>query len=270
MRRIVVATDMSERSDRAIARALRLSSDLNAECVAISIVDDSLPEDTAAATKASAETDLRSMLDDRGAADVTIDIRFGDVVPGILGLAAEHEADLLIMGLHRRRDVLDNLRQTTMERVVAMSSRPVLLVRDPADSPYRSVLVAVAFSRACARAVSAANRIAPGAEVAAFHALHVPFVQLAGGERSSMAQAAVGETEELAAAWTRQYGVLGAPPEVVPGGFREVLERQIASARPQLLAIGAHTRSGIGLHALGSSTAALMRDPPTDLLVALG
>ena len=64
MRKIIVATDRSERSDRAIARALRLSSELNAECVCISIVDDSLPQALAAEMKASAESGLRSMLNE--------------------------------------------------------------------------------------------------------------------------------------------------------------------------------------------------------------
>lgn len=270
MRKIVVATDLSDRSDRAIARALRLSSELNAECVCISIVDDSLSQALAAEMKARAESSLRSMLNDGGAVDVPIDVRLGDVVPGILGLAVEHDADILVMGLHRRRNFMDSVRETTMERVVAMSSRPVLLVREPAVRAYEKVLVAVAFSRACARAVSAANRIAPGAEVSSFHALYIPFMEMTGGDRSPMARVALADTEKLAADWTRQYGLLGTPPEVSIGDFRAVLDRRIATVHPQLLAIGAHTRSGIGLHGLGSSTAALMRDPPADLLVALG
>ena len=40
MKRIVVATDMSERSDRAIERALKLASDINARCTVVSIVDE--------------------------------------------------------------------------------------------------------------------------------------------------------------------------------------------------------------------------------------
>ena len=86
--------------------------------------------------------------------------------------------------------------------------------REPAVRAYEKVLVAVAFSRACARAVSAANRIAPGAELSSFHALYIPFMEMTGGDRSPMARVALADTEKLAADWTRQYGLLGTPPEV--------------------------------------------------------
>ena len=270
MRKIVVATDLSERSDRAVERALRLSSELNSECIVISIIDDALPESLGVELGTRTETRLRTMLDAHGGTNALLDVRRGDVVPGVLGLAEDYDADLLVLGLHRRRDFLDAFRETTMERIVALSARPVLLVRDPVDRPYEKVLVAIDFSRACAEAVSAANRIAPGAEVASIHAYHVPFFGLTGGADTEMARAVRRETEELAAAWQKNHGVLGNVPEVVAGSFREVLERKLKSYRPQVLAIGAHTRSGIGLHKLGSSTASLMRDPPADLLVAMG
>ncbi len=267
MKRIAVATDLSERSDRAVERALSLCAQLNAECTVISIVDESLPHDIASDTRASIETKLRAILDARKAPDAQIDVRIGDVVPGVLGIATEANADLLVLGIHRRREFMDAFRQTTMERIVALSTLPVLLAHDPVTGPYTQVLAAVNFSPACAAAVSHAARIAAGADIAKVHALHVPFAGLTGGTASTMEKAVRREAEELAEQWRTHYGVPGEGAEIVTGSFHMVLDRSLRKYAPDLLALGAHTRTGPGFHRLGGLAAELMRDPPVDLLV---
>ena len=271
MKRIAVATDLSVRSDRAIERALALAHDLNAELTVISIVDDSMPADLAETVAASTRDKLRKVLDQHKGASADIDVRVGDIVPGILGIAAETDADLLVLGLHRRRDFMDALRQTTMERIVALSRIPVLLVQGAVTGPYEKVLVAVTLSRACASAVSSAGRIVPGAEIRAVHALHIPYAGLTGATPAStaaMEKAMRREAGELAEAWQRDFGLTGVEPEIITGSVHQVLDAELKSFAPQLLSIGAHTRSGLGLHRLGAFTAELIRQPPVDLLVA--
>lgn len=270
MKQIVIATDLSQRSDRALERGLALAAGLNAECTVVSIVDESLPDDLAGTLRASKEARLRQVLDTRKGTMARVDVRIGDVVPGILGIAAELDTDLLVLGLHRPREFMDALRQTTMERIVALSQYPVLLVRDPYVGPYERVLVAVNFSRACAAAVSASARIAPGAEIARLHALHIPFSGLTGGTNSSFAKAVRREALELAEVWKTDYALTGDTPEIVTGSVHQILDRKLQSFAPDLLAVGAHTRSGPGLHRLGSFTAELIRNPPVDLLIARG
>ncbi|NNL47257.1 MAG: universal stress protein, partial [Acidimicrobiia bacterium] len=130
MKQIVIATDLSERSDRALERGLELASALNAECTVVSVVDESLPADIANDVRRSKEVRLRDYLDAHKGGSASVDVRIGDVVPGILGMAADLDADLLVLGLHRQREFMDAFRQTTMERIVALSRHPVLLVRD--------------------------------------------------------------------------------------------------------------------------------------------
>lgn len=273
MKQIVVATDLSERSDRALERALSLAKELNAEITVASIVDDSLPAEMSASMATSAEVRLRKILDAHKGSLARVDVRVGDVAPGILGIAAECDADLLVLGLHRRRGFMDALRQTTMERIVALSRMPVLLVRDQVTGPYERVLVAVNFSRACAAAIATAGRIAPGAEISSVHAMHVPFAGLTGAtpaSASAMEKAVRRETTDLAEAWKKDCAVPGKLPEIVTGSVHQVLESRLATFAPQLLSIGAHTRTGPGLHRLGSFAAELIRQPPVDLLVARG
>ncbi|MBT8425300.1 MAG: universal stress protein [Silicimonas sp.] len=270
MKQIVIATDLSERSDRALERGLELASALNAECTVVSVVDESLPADIANDVRRSKEARLRDYLDAHKGGSASVDVRIGDVVPGILGMAADLDADLLVLGLHRQREFMDAFRQTTMERIVALSRHPVLLVRDAVTGPYERVLVAVNFSKACAAAVSAAGRIAPGAEMVRLHALHVPFAGLTGGKNSSMAKAVRREAESMASVWKSDHGLGDEGLEIVTGSVHEVLDRKLGSFSPQLLAIGAHNRSGPGFHRIGSFAAELIRHPPVDLLVARG
>lgn len=267
MKRIVVATDMSERSDRAIERGVKLSHELNAECSVICIVDDALPEEIASEIRSRKETRLRATLDAHGGETAEIEVRIGDVVPSVLGYEDEKDADLLILGLHRKRAFMDTVRETTMERIVAMSRRPVLLVRSPVITPFSRVLVPVSFSRACAAAIATAGRVAPGAEFSTYHALHVPFAGLTGGELSDLAKAVRRETQEMSDSWQENHRMASAPPEIIAGGVRQVLDRMMANFKPDLLAIGAHTRSGIGMHRIGAFAAELIREPPVDLLV---
>ena len=268
MKQIVVATDLSERSDRAVERALMLAGQHDAACTVVSIVDDALPSELASEVKAGAERQLRAFLDAHDGGSAEIDVQVGDIVAGVLGMAHERDADLLVLGLHRRREFMDAIRETTMERIVALSQQPVLLVHDPANAPYSSVLVAVGFSDACAAAAAAARRLAPDATQSVFHALHVPFAGLTGGRGSDMEKAVRREAEGLARAWQSRHSVPDDMPEIITGSVYQILDQKLRAEKPDLLAIGAHTRSGLGFHRLGAFASGLIRTPPTDLLVA--
>jgi nucleotide-binding universal stress UspA family protein len=268
MKHIVVATDMSERSDRAIARALRLARETGGKCTVTSVVEDALPEDLATQLCESTHARLRAMLDAQDAPEADIRVLVGDIVPAVLSVALECEADLLVLGLHRQRAWMDAVRQTTMERILTLAPRPVLLVRDAAAGQYERALAAVNFSPACATAVKTARRIAPDATLVGMHALHIPFSGLTGGTDSPMANAVRREAAEQAEEWRGRYNLPIDMPEIVTGSFDEVLQRRLRDLQPQFLAIGAHTRSTLSFHKLGNYAAELIRNPPVDLLVA--
>jgi nucleotide-binding universal stress UspA family protein len=130
--------------------------------------------------------------------------------------------------------------------------------------------VPVCFSPACAAALVAADAIAPGAELTALHAWLAPFAGLTGGAGSDMARAVEAETRALAADWAGRLPAGLPAPRLEQGGVVEVLERELAAAAPDLVAIGAHTRPGPALHRLGGFAAELIRRPPCDLLVTRG
>ncbi|SHI61834.1 Universal stress protein family protein [Shimia gijangensis] len=269
---ILVATDLSERSDRAIERALRIASEQKAKCHVVSVVDDALPVEISNNLADSISERLLSLLDGKAPdADTEVTVLRGETIEMLTRFASLHEADLMVLGLHRPRIFLDGLRETTMERLVASSMVPVLLVTDAPDAPYRNVLIPISFSPACAAAIHTVKQLAPVADVTAFHALHVPFAGLTGGaDDTDMARAATQDASKMRDQWMAAVTLPeGTPkPKIVTGSVRFMMEEKLSELKPDLLAIGAHTRSGFAIRRLGGFAAELVRQPPVDLLIS--
>jgi nucleotide-binding universal stress UspA family protein len=274
MKNILVATDLSTRSDRAVQRAVRLSAKLGLPCHVLSVIDDDLPADMLATLLKDVEARLAQFVRSVAAPGqiVTSAAVAGDPQEVLLGLAEELDAGLVVLGLHRKRPLLDMVRDSTMVRIVRASRRPVLLVKDLPHQDYAKVLVPVSFSPACAAALRAARAIAPKAEMRSFHAVPVPFAGLTGdGPGSTMAQELCAEATRERDVWLTGQGFGGDLPEIeIISGGRSVTMERLAAIRPDLVAVGAHTRSGFLPNVLGSFVTDLIHSPPCDLLVSRG
>ncbi|MEP2531247.1 universal stress protein [Shimia sp.] len=271
MKTIVVATDLSPRSDRALHRALRLAAKLQAHAHVVSIVDDAMPEDMVTQLSESISERLTTYIGTLDASENTsVTVLSGDPVEMVNEYAIGEQADLLVLGVHRRRGFLDRLRESTSERIVAASMVPVLVVKDLADADYDTILAPISFSEACAAALRSAAVIAPEATMTAFHALHVPFAGLTGGSHGTeMSRAVRRETEQKREAWLEAYQQPEGyePAEIITGSVTKTLTDKLTEVAPDLIVCGTHTR-GLALHRLGSFAADLLRDPPADILMS--
>lgn len=272
MKTFLVATDLSERSDRAVRRAIRIAREHDGRCIVLHVFDDDMPSSLAPRMRVKSEIELNRFVDsEKGDVDVTARVVSGDPLTVIPDVAREEDVDLVVLGLHRKRRILDQLRETTMERLVRLMSRPVLLVRDHADHPYRKILAPVSYSPACATALSAARTLAPDAEIASFHAIYLPFTGLTGEKPGGpMDRELTAEAEAQRKDWCDAQGLSDELCAVSPvtGSLYELIDAQIEIHHPDLLALGAHTRSGFSPYTLGSFAAQLVRYPPADILLA--
>lgn len=272
MNGILVATDLSIRSDRAVERALRLGALLGLPCRIVSVIDSDLPPDLRSAMAKDAEERLDAMAQDTAASgqDVTCAVLTGDPHKAIVDHAEAQGAGLIVLGLHRPRPFMDLILGTTMTRIVRSSRTPVLLVSDPADRDYEQVLVPVSFSPACAAALRIAGTMAPQARMRAFHAVPVPFWGFTRqGPDSAMAQDLRQTAEAERDHWVSTLGPDIAVPEIeiISAGRIETMSR-LAAEDPDLVVVGAHTRSGYAPNVLGSFVTDLIQAPPCDVLVA--
>src|SRR5687768_14645376 len=106
MDRILVATDFSTRSDRALRRATLISRRVGASLTLAHVVDADQPNRLIASKRAEAlslleETARTLRADDDIAADPLVEVE--DVHTGILEAAEKVGADLIILGPHRSR-----------------------------------------------------------------------------------------------------------------------------------------------------------------------
>lgn len=269
MPRYFVATDLSDRGDRAVHRAILLSIRQGARLTVLTVVDDALPSALAAQVAKAAEVELTRIVasfPESPKADIHIEVVTGDPARVVAERAMNGKADLLILGRHRDRPFSDIFRQTTAERIISLVSCPVLMVSATPAAPYGHVLNAVDFSPASAAAAKTAMSLAPEARHDGLHVYHVPFRGLMSGDQIP---AFLHEAETTEADW-RTHFAIGAdvlPIRLTDGAVQSELTQAIAKDGPDLIAVGAHGRSALSRAVLGSVTTMLMREPPCDLLI---
>ncbi len=159
MKKILVATDFSSRSDRAIRRSTVLAKRIEASISLIHVVDDDQParmvEAEQAASTVLLDETTRSLREIDGVSCDSSTI-LGDPFDGITKAAGEIAPDLLVIGPHRRQALKDVFVGTTAERTIRASRLPVLMANGVPAGFYRHVLIAVDLSVCSGDAVRAA------------------------------------------------------------------------------------------------------------------
>ncbi|WP_442505435.1 universal stress protein [Novipirellula sp. SH528] len=149
MKTIVVATDFSERSDRAIRRAKLLASEFDSKIHLVHVVDDDQPQVIVQAERDASTKLLEELTHTLGEIDaVKYDFRvvLGNPFTGITQAARDIDADLIVIGPHRRQLLRNILVGTTAERTIRTAVRPVLMANGVPTGPYRRAIVATDLS----------------------------------------------------------------------------------------------------------------------------
>lgn len=276
MKKLLVATDLSARSDRALQRAVALAHKLGATLNVIHIVSKTVPANIAEDYQASARTTIDQLLRSLpSTADVNPEIGIirGHDLDEILRHAQETGAELIVLGI-TRHSAHELFRGTTAERVIRLGNLPVLLVKDPVAHDYERVLVATDNSPASRRALECAAAIAPDADFHLLHTVHVPFKGLLDSESQTQIRRAQEQNFKVALekdirAHAEKLGTAGLRVtfHVKDGDILGVIRDQVARLKPDFLAIGSHGRSGLRQALIGTVAGNLLSDPPVDVLV---
>lgn len=279
MKKILVATDFSARSDRAIRRATLLAKRFGASISLIHVIDDEQPKRIIKAEQAAALAVLSEQAQSLREIDaVACDHRIvlGDPFQGIIKAAEESAPDLLVIGPHRRQALKDVFVGTTAERTIRESRRPVLMANSVPASFYRHVLVAVDlsdFSGDALRAVMSLG-LAEHAAVSVVHVFDAPGTGLM--KRASVADDQVedylvDERNRAAGELTAFLSALNFSP------IRQLLKYNATSAAnciclaaqevsADLVVIGTHGRTGVTKLLLGSVAEEVLRIADHDVL----
>jgi nucleotide-binding universal stress UspA family protein len=277
--RILVATDLSPRAEKAITRAVQVADEHGAALTILHVL-------TAAAgdklrhrqVALQVEKDLRRNLATLPYAQdgmATIRVVTGTPFVEIIRRAREEAADLIFVGAHGAQFIKDFLVGTTMEKIVRKGDRPVLVVKRPVRAPYRRVLVATDFSDPSRQALELGLRLAPGAKIYLLHAYQGIEGQLWRGDmtkseilryRHRVAQQSREEMKDF----IRRMDLDGRPivrllrygraPHVIIGAAQRL--------RPDLLCVGSVGRTGLPQILLGSVAEHVLREASCDVLAA--
>lgn len=280
LKRLLLATDLSSRSDRALERSIDLARTHEAHLTILHVVDEDLPRALRSSLTAAAEEELAAVLKKAGisaASDVSVCVVEGREHLTILDAAEKDDVDLVILGRHRDESVDRPLRGTTMERVLRQGRTPVLVVTDRTEGPYRKVMIGVDFSTCSQAAIRAGFSVAPDADFNFVHAFQVPFEGFLAGnavqaevsrERDEeLAKVIDAEMETLLQRRGTDLGLEGRLRRVVRDGeVTGVLRSEAAHLNPDLLVIGTHGREGIAHALLGSVAESFLNRPPCDVL----
>lgn len=277
MKKFLMATDLSARSDRALERAVMLAQDHEAYLTIIHVIDDELPSALSDAQEDAARQAIDEHVDKLAANNrdrISIEVVSGRPHADILAMAEKIEAEMVILGMHREDAFKDRFRGTTSERVIRAGGVPVLMAKERVIRPYQRVIVGVDFSVYSRRAVEFAVKFIPGGEFHLVHAYGVPFEGFLYGHDTKRQVAKLHEVEfekmmdeEMTTFLTSLEGTVGGVERVMKQGtVREVIFDQARRLKPDLVVMGTHGRTGIAHAFLGSVAEDLLRAPPCDVL----
>jgi universal stress protein E len=275
---VVVATDFSTRSNRALRQAGLLAQTGNAQLHVVHIVDDDQPGELVQMEKREAERVLaeqvEAMPELRGVQCRSMVVT-GSPFDGIVRVAADVGADLIVMGTHRKQLLLDIFVGTTIERVIRNGSFPVLMVNNEAQRKYENVLVPSDISDATANALRTAVATGFIGEKATLLHAFLPIAKgrmfMAGSDQAGIDRYVASEREqvrdELASfLMANDFHRQGWHLHIEEGGPLDVISRAVSEMRPDLLVMGTHGRSALLKTLIGSVTEAALRSLSVDIL----
>jgi nucleotide-binding universal stress UspA family protein len=279
VKKLVVATDFSVRSDRALRRATVIARCLGSELTLVHVIDADLPDRLAAAERDAARAilgDIVEMLRTDDGIEARFRVLIDDVYSGILTAADEAEADLVIIGPNRRR-WRDIFIGTTAERVVKKAARPVLVAVGQVTGPYRRTLLAVDFGEASKTAARQALAIGvfEQTEVVVMHAFEAPaepLLKRALEPADAVAEYVAEEREEASAKLRELRAELDLPKTgqcvVASDGSpaRTILQTAL-DTDCDLIVLGTSQPTGLERALIGSVAENVIRDAHRDIMI---
>ena len=284
-RRILLATDLSARCDRALDRAVALAGAWRAELFVLHVLEG--PEDLYDGRLEQRLPSWRRPLDTtvlvqeqirRDVSPLTVNfsviVEKGEPPDVILRTAQAHACELIVTGLARDETLGRFWIGGTVDRLLRRSNLPLLVVRGRVRSHYERIVVGTDFSDGSRHALESALRLFPDQPLTVLHAYDVPLVGFA-GDPGMLQEAYSKMTAEVSKDFLQAANI---PAErrgliqtlVEPGSPRHLIHQYVRDRGVELVVLGTHGRSALIDMFLGSTTREILAALPCDALVVRG
>jgi nucleotide-binding universal stress UspA family protein len=278
--RLLLATDLSARCDRALDRAAQLAGEWRAELVALNVLDEATSPDQALAWVSGKDGGYalsiarQQLARDLSGLDIQATLRIArssDAAASIRDAAASSGCGLVVTGVSCSELFGRCPLGSTVERLARTLAQPLLVVRQRVHGPYQRIVVATDFSDAARHALLAAVRLFPGREVILYHACEMALAGLSNNlepARVSRMRQVIekGDYANFMAA-TELPAQAQVRPVIEHGVLESTLTQYVRSHGIDLVMMGARGRSAVMTVLLGSSAAKLLDWLPCDALV---
>ena len=276
--RLVLATDLSPRCDRALDRARQLAGQWHAKLIAVHAVEPSgldnwcgpqgaAPRPTVANPLSVASRRLRRSLGD-AIDDIEVLVAEGPCAEVMSETALARDAGLIVTGV-ARDEVLGRLHLgRSVDALVRHSHLPLLVVRDRPRGPYARIVVASDFSEGSAAPLLTAAAWFPGVSLALLHAYEPPFAGLT-ADRDAYVEdyRAVVEKEADAFLATTSLGRNAMDVALMPGSPAAVLATHVEARAIDLVVIGSGEKSLLHRLLASSNETSILAEVPCDILI---
>lgn len=279
MKTILVATDFSERSDRALRRATLLSRQFEAKLHVVHVVDDDQPKRVVDAEHDQASKLLRQLVEtlrDVDGVDCDMRVTLASPFAGIVRAAEELGPDLLVIGPHRRQVLRDVFIGTTAERTIRSVGCPVLMVNATPAGRYRHVLQTTDLSDGSRDALRRLPdlKIAKNVKTSLLYVFDSPALRLTfSGSIPKEEQAHYLDDEKRDASRNLAKFVVASGLEEcrqitrheASTAHHEIL-KSAAEEKADLIVLSTHGRSGVAKLLIGSVTEQVLKNSTVDVL----
>lgn len=275
-RTLLFATDLSAENRAAFARALRLAYTQCVQLDVLHVLDPYLPRRVLRDVERAVVEDITATLTDLRedyaleAPKTLIQTVTGSPHVEIVREAHERNAELIILGMHRKRGQKDLLAGTTVMRVLRSAPCPVVVSSYQPTQPWQHILVPIDFSLTARHTLKEALIHFPEASLTLLHAWSLP------GERELGSQAYYAQWREhevlrLREQLTNEVDSLMRELDGVPdielvleqGAPCEVLQAYMKRHTPDLVMIGSRGQ----LNHTSQVTDMLLSEPHCDLML---
>lgn len=278
-RRVLLATDLSARCDRAFDRAVILAREWRASLTIATALED-WPDDVVCESRprwrradrelADAESRIREDLEGTDV-DADIIVRRAEAPALLAELAGETAFDLIVTGVARSTGITRAVLGGTVEALLGARMAPVLVVKRRARNAYKRALVGTDFSEASRAALLATSKLFAEIPLTVLYAY-----------RATLALGSLSGSHESAdtADWLAQEDCARFVAETLPSelsrtdcaveaGFPETLLNQYATDNGiDLMSVGTQSRNPLLDIFIGSTCRALILSSPCDLLLS--
>lgn len=280
-RRILLATDLSARCDRALDRAAQLAAEWNAHLVVVH----ALEWDFQAALQTDIDTPSwrrdparrMTIAQQQIHADLQghevpfeIVIEDGDPTETVLGAAAKYRCDLIVTGTARSETFGRFILGTTVQRLARQAGIPVLVAKSRVRSGYARVGIAADFSEASRQALEQADEMFPQATITLLHGYRSVPSALAQNKAADDAGRKVASDDSarfLAESRLSQERRTSVRIVLENGTIESIVKAYAQDFGLDLLVIGARGRNPVLDLLLGSTAQSLLVSAPCDILI---